>query len=1004
MNILKKTIGVLLPSMRISFALVLLTACLLLSAEMLGFTPDESKLLLNARKHVTEALAIQFSLFAPDKDAKKIQKLLAYVVKRNPEILSAGIRLQHGQLIFQVGNHTQQWDDYLKKESDSTHLIVPILQNSQPWGNIEIKFVPLRGESGSGFFGQPIFKMGIFVLIIGFFVFLVFMLRTLRMLDPSAVIPDRVNAAFDTLAEGVIILDEYQQIVLANKAFTEKMSRPMSSLLGVNVSKLKWQSTSADFSGHDFPWRKVLKTGKSVMGTQLSLASSQGNVFSFLINASPIQGGDAGTQGVLITLDDITGLEERNTALQVMVSRLEDSQSLIQQQNKELHYLSTRDPLTGCLNRRSFAEQFEKAFKEARQNNSELSCIMADIDHFKKVNDTYGHATGDEVIKLLAEILHANTRNVDLVSRYGGEEFCVVLPGLSVDEAVAVAERIRLRLKDESANRYPTGPRVMASLGVSSNKDNPATSGELNHFADQALYVAKTSGRNRVIRWQPDAESGVHTEPKLSPVEENKQNIKIETDSLATLQLRVNELEHIASQFSVEIEYSKNYDALTGLPNQILFYDRISQVIGRGYRHDQLAAVLVVDMGMFSQVNTSLGRSAGDRLLIEIAGRLNATFRKSDDITRLTVSRFGGDEFAVLLTELPSKEAVTWMVKRLLDSLAVPVDIDGNSIFLASHVGISLYPSDASSVDDLINNAMIAKKYCKQLYKETNYQFFDHSMQELSLKYLNLDKELRLAIQNEEWELHYQPKMDIKTKSIIGVEALIRWKHPVRGLLSPFEFIDFAEQRGLIVDIGDWVIKTACNQLKEWAKLGLVDYKIAVNLSAVQLRQDDFVDKVFHALATAGVPPRLLELEVTETTLMNNFQVALASLQRLHSRGITIAIDDFGTGYSSLSYLKNLPINTLKIDRAFIKDICNDENDKQIVKALINMAHFMNMLVVAEGVEEQDQFDLLAEYSCDEIQGYLLSKPVPANELTRMLIKPNRLMESLKILSHAGGG
>ena len=238
-------------------------------------------------------------------------------------------------------------------------------------------------------------------------------------------IPDRVNAAFDTLAEGVIILDEHEQIVLANRAFSEKIARPSTSLLGIQVSKLKWQIAHADIAEQDFPWQKVLKTGKSSMGAQLVLTSSQGNVFRFTANASPIQGGSASTQGVLITLDDITELEQRNTALQTMVRRLEESQAKVQQQNKELHYLATRDSLTGCLNRRSFTEQFEKAFNDAKQDNLELSCIMADIDHFKSVNDNYGHATGDVVIKLLAEILQSNTRKVDLVGRYGGEEFCV---------------------------------------------------------------------------------------------------------------------------------------------------------------------------------------------------------------------------------------------------------------------------------------------------------------------------------------------------------------------------------------------------------------------------------------------------------------------------------------------------------------------------------------------------------------------------------------------------
>jgi diguanylate cyclase (GGDEF)-like protein/PAS domain S-box-containing protein len=440
-------------------------------------------------------------------------------------------------------------------------LVVPILKNGESWGDIEIKYTPLRGESGLDFYQQSIFKMGSFVLIVGFFVNLVFMLRTLRILDPTAVIPGRVTAAFDTLTEGIIILDEHEQIVLVNKAMTEKLVQPMSALLGKKLSTLQWEGAKDESPDYYFPWQRVLSTGKSSIGAQLTLISSDFHAFKFVINASPIQSANGMTQGVLITLDDITELEERNIALQKTVSRLEEAQSQVEQQNKELNFLVTKDPLTGCLNRRSFNEQFEIVFKQAQQNKSELSCFMADIDHFKAVNDNYGHAKGDVVIKLFAEVLQANTRKVDLVGRYGGEEFCIVIPDLSAEEVALVAERIRLRLKDESENRFETGPHVTASFGVSSLKDNPLNPLELQNLADEALYVAKQSGRNQVIRWQPGSEHVSHVETKTDLVNEVKQDGKSEdtsaTSSITKLQQRVNELESIASQFSAELEYKE---------------------------------------------------------------------------------------------------------------------------------------------------------------------------------------------------------------------------------------------------------------------------------------------------------------------------------------------------------------------------------------------------------------------------------------------------------------
>ncbi len=984
MSNLKKSFGTILPAMRISFALVLLTACILLTAEMLGFTPQENKFLIDSRTKISESLALQMSILIPEQEIKKIQKLIRYIVKRNPDILSAGIRLSSGNLIFQSANHTQLWGDYNDNDSTTSHVLVPISQNGRLWGNIELRFKAIKGESVLSFFNLSIFKLIAFIALIGFFVFLIFMLRTLRQLDPTAVIPERVNAAFNTLAEGVMIIDEKEQILLANQPFSDKIGIPESSLLGIKASELKWKKISAQKSGAAFPWTKVLSGGKSTIGAQLLYTKSKNDIIKFAINASPISGDQGKTQGVLITLDDISVLEQRNTELKSVVTRLQKTQFRVEQQNKELSYLATRDSLTGCLNRRSFSEQFEVLFNQARKLKTELSCIMVDIDHFKAVNDNYGHAKGDEVIKLLAEILKSSARKDDLVARYGGEEFCLVFPGMADNDALATAERIRLRIKNESAQRFESGPRITVSIGVSTIHDKPETPGDLNNLADEALYIAKESGRNQVVRWEAGAEGNEPAVPKegdKSPVQDGH---------VERLQHRIDELEEIASNFSAQLDYQQSYDALTGLPNQILFYDRIHQAIERGYRLDQLAAVLIIDIEMFSQINTTLGRSIGDKLLKEFSERLNTIFRKCDGVSRLTVSRFTGDEFAVLLTDISQQEQVTWAVKRLLDSTDNSLEIDGNTIHVSAQVGVSLYPTDANTVDELLNNAMTAKKYCKNQKTQFNYQFYDQHMQDLSIKHLQLEKELREAIKDQQWQLLYQPKLDINQGKIIGAEALIRWQHPQRGLLSPFEFIDFAEKRNLIIPIGDWVIQQACQQIKDLISQGITDCKIAINLSSVQLIQADVVQKVFSALEHFDIPPRLFEIEVTETALIDNINIAAESLKRLNSRGIKIAIDDFGTGYSSLNYLKNLPINCLKIDRSFIKDICNDDNDKQIVKTLISMAHSLDLYVVAEGVEEKEQLDLLNEYNCDEIQGYLLSKPVMADKLLELIKQPQK--------------
>ncbi len=421
MGPIKKSLSIMFPAMRMSFALVMITSCVLLSAEIFGFMPSETKYQIESRTRISEALTLQMSVLIPDENINQIQQLIRFLVRRNDDILSAGIRTSGGQLIFQSQDHNALWGGFNDSTSSTTHVFVPILQNGNLWGNVELRFKEIKSNSFFGFFTSSIFRLLLFVMIFGFVVYLVFMLRTLRQLDPSSVIPDRVNAAFDTLAEGVIIIDEQEQILLVNKSFREKIGRDLGALLGLKVSELEWKAISAEKSGKVHPWQQVIKSGKSAIGAQLNYQLANNKRLKFVINASPIQGGSDSAQGVLITLDDISDLEQRNTDLKTIVTKLQKTQFQVQKQNQELTYLATRDPLTGCLNRRSFSEQFETLFQQAKQAGSDLICIMVDIDHFKAVNDNFGHATGDEVIKMLAEILKSNSRADDLVGRYGGE-------------------------------------------------------------------------------------------------------------------------------------------------------------------------------------------------------------------------------------------------------------------------------------------------------------------------------------------------------------------------------------------------------------------------------------------------------------------------------------------------------------------------------------------------------------------------------------------------------
>ena len=998
MSLISKSMATLWPAVRISFVLILITTSLLLFADLLGITPNQSKYELENRKKLSESMAILFSTLASETDMKEVRTVLSRIVMRDDNLLSAGFRINSGNLLFEVGSHIKHWGAYKDKKSTSTHVLVPVFRDRKKLGFIELRFSELLSLQGLSLFKNPTYQLILFTFILGFFSFLFFILRTLRQIDPAAVIPDRVNAAFDTLSEGLVILDDKEQIVLANKAFSEIVKLDANKLLGFKLSALNWKMASEEAGDLLYPWLIALSTGESTVGDMLVLEVSSDDSHTLTINCAPIQDGQGKQQGILLTFDDVTELEIQKQHLQVTVSDLEFSKKEIQRQNKELHYLATRDPMTGCLNRRSFNEKFAESFTHARRENEELTCIMVDIDHFKLVNDNYGHGVGDEVIKLLANILLSSTRDVDIVSRYGGEEFCIILPGIEITEAVSIAERIRLKIKKDSISSFESGPHITASLGVSSIFDHAKDPAELNDQADQALYVAKESGRNRVISWTANPKTETEKLPPPNNKEEPEDNKRISlsdhdqhVEEIKQLQIQIKQLEDAASDVSDQLLNEQNYDKLTGLPSQSLFYDRLRHAIDRASRNNQLAAILIIDFDLFSQANNSYGLEIAEKMFSLLSTRISSIFRKTDtiavinfDLKDVTISRFEGDAFGILLSDLNDHLMVTWTVKRVFDVLNHPILLDDKEINVTCNIGISIYPEDATSAEELLSHANTAKSFETNNLSKNNFQFYDSSMQKRSLKLLGLEVEIKRAIKNQEWVLYYQPKIDISTHTIIGMEALIRWNHPERGILSPFEFIGLAEERGLIVDIGEWVLRTACKQAKIWSDNGL-ETKIAVNLSTVQLHHPKLSNQILDIIQESKSKPQMLELEVTETMLMDNLETAIKTLNRLRCSGINISIDDFGTGYSSFGYLKHLPIDVLKIDRLFIKDLITDDYDKNIVSTIISMAHGLDLKVIAEGVETLEQYKLLQQMSCDEIQGYLFSKPVDIETATALL-------------------
>src|SRR6202521_3591937 len=434
-----------------------------------------------------------------------------------------------------------------------------------------------------------------------------------------------------------------------------------------------------------------------------------------------------------------------------------------------------------------------------------------------------------------------------------------------------------------------------------------------------------------------------------------------------------------ARAMSVQMTHSAQHDVVTSLPNRLLLNDRITQSIALARRQNKPTAVIFLDLDRFKYINDSLGHAIGDELLQSISKRLVAGVRASD-----TVSRLGGDEFVILLSEISHPEDAATSARKILLSLNAPHSIDGHDLDIAGSIGISVHPEDGEDAETIIKNADRAMYHAKEKGRN-NFQFFKPEMNRQAVERQSLEGSLRRAIEREEFLLHYQPKVNLDTGEITGVEALIRWQQPDRGLVPPSQFVPIAEDCGLIVQIGRWVLREACRQARAWQNAGLPPVPIAVNVSAVEFRDKDFVEGVRAILSETGLEARYLELELTEGVLMENAESTDAVLQELKMMGVHLAVDDFGTGYSSLSYLRQFPIDVLKIDQSFVHQMTADLDNSSIVSAIINMGKSLKHLVVAEGIETQEQRAYLQAQHCAEGQGYLFSRPLAAAQFAHLL-------------------
>jgi diguanylate cyclase (GGDEF)-like protein len=621
----------------------------------------------------------------------------------------------------------------------------------------------------------------------------------------------------------------------------------------------------------------------------------------------------------------------------------------LEQALKVINELAIRDELTGSHNRRHLIRLIENE-KERTARLGGLFCLcLLDIDHFKRINDTYGHLAGDTVLREFAATVQRQIRESDSFGRYGGEEFLLMLPETSVDEAQALAERVRANIAKLG---FPDLPdlAVTVSIGVAEFRTGESIAQTVAR-ADEALYQAKSSGRNRVVRYGQEKDVGAL--PASAPPQ--------------------------------PLPDAGSCDNLTGLLNRRMLRDRLAHAIERAVRNNKMVGLILLNVNKFKEINEMLGYEAGDAVLVQVAATLRTSLRDCD-----TVARWSSDEFAVLVEDLGQEGDAVQVAQKIVESFSTPMPVLDQTSFVTVSAGVAVFPAAGADHDILLKRADIAMTRAKA-WGENTVELYVSQSAAMPNQRLSLKNALREALGNEQLFVEYQPQVDLASGAIVGVEALLRWRHPDRGVISPAEFIPLAEETGLIVPIGDWVLRTACAQQRAWVDAGLPSLKMAVNLSARQLKDPGLVDRVLGTIADSRIDPRCLDLEITESVLIEQPEAHQETMTRLRAAGVQMSIDDFGTGYSSLNYLSELPVDVLKIDGSFVRrlDQAGDRaRPRVIAELIIEMAHRLDLHVIAEVVETAGQRDELRRMGCDVGQGYYFNRPLHPDQVAELLQRP----------------
>ncbi len=539
-------------------------------------------------------------------------------------------------------------------------------------------------------------------------------------------------------------------------------------------------------------------------------------------------------------------------------------------------------------------------------------------------------------------------------------------------------ELMNKALSETMQDKYIADPRHPKCYEVSHFQSIPCNGS--NHLCPLKT-IMDTKKPSIVIHNHQKSNGTKHfIELSATPLFDNEQNCIGIIESAKDITSRLAVQDKLQQQ-KVNLHYQAHHDALTGLPNRVLFNDRLEQAIEKSKRNGQKLALFFIDLDYFKEINDSFGHDIGDKILVVITQRLIDIIRSEDSIARL-----GGDEFTITMEELTQGQDASLLAHKILEAIEKPVTINDNLLYVSCSIGISLYPDDGSSAIDLLKFSDAAMYKAKDEGRN-NYQYYSAEMTELAFERVVMETNLRTALNNEEFVIYYQPQVNGNTNKLIGLEALVRWQHPSMGLVSPAKFIPLAEATGLIIELDQIVMKKAMKQMAVWYSQGLNPGRLALNLAIKQLQQKDFANILEDIIKETGCKPEWIELEVTEGQIMTNPEAGIKVLNKISNLGVELAIDDFGTGYSSLSYLKKFPINKLKIDQSFIRELPNDDEDVAITKAVIALAQSLKLDIIAEGVEKKEQKDFLVNNGCENIQGYFYSRPIPVDEMKIYLKK-----------------